>query len=132
MNDKVKKEVERLIKYYNLNCSIEEFKDKFNKWGLLSRYYTLSEDFIREFKDKINWGIISIFQNLSESFMREFQNKINWHYISIFRKSSKNFIKEFKDELELEQMLKRGIITKEFYNHLKNKKIVKRYEILDI
>jgi hypothetical protein len=28
MNDKVKKEVEKLIKELSLNCSVKEFKDK--------------------------------------------------------------------------------------------------------
>ena len=30
MNNEVKKEAEKIIKIYNLNCSIEEFKDKCN------------------------------------------------------------------------------------------------------
>jgi hypothetical protein len=33
----------------------------------------LSEDFIREFADKVDWTCISIYQDLSEEFRKEFQ-----------------------------------------------------------
>ncbi len=107
MNDKVKKEVEKLIKRQNLNCSIEEFKDK------------------------ADWYFISIYQYLSENFIREFQDKVDWIEISRHQKLSTNFIIEFKNKLDLENMLFHNKITQNFYNNLKYHK-VRRYEILDI
>jgi hypothetical protein len=53
MKNSVKKEVEKLIKYFELNCSIEEFKDEVN-WCYISYYQNLSKDFIREFQDKLD------------------------------------------------------------------------------
>ena len=38
----------------------------------------LSEDFIREFQDKVVWRYISEYQTLSEDFKEEFKDKINF------------------------------------------------------
>ena len=42
----------------------------------------LSEEYIREFQDKVNWHMISCYQTLSEELIREFQDKVDWYYIS--------------------------------------------------
>ena len=49
------------------------------QWEVISNSQKLSEDFIREFQDKVDWGAISIYPNLSEDFIREFQNKVRWY-----------------------------------------------------
>ena len=67
------------------------------QWSYISRYQELPEDFIREFKDKVDWCWISIYQKLSENFIREFKDKVDWFRISIYQKLSENFIREFKD-----------------------------------
>ena len=95
MKELVKQEIKNLIDYYNLNCSIEEFKDKVH-WGNISYSRTLSEDFIREFKDKMDWHNISCSQKLSEYFIREFKDKVYWYNIFIKQELSGCFIKEFK------------------------------------
>ena len=46
--------------------------------------------------DNVNWGYISIYQKLSENFIREFENKVVWHRISEYQTLSENFIREFK------------------------------------
>ena len=53
---RIKQEIERIMKEENLNCSVREFKDKVY-WDCISKYQKLSEDFIREFNLKIedNW-----------------------------------------------------------------------------
>ena len=53
MNKQIQNKVKKLIKELALNCSIDEFKDKVN-WNNISHSQKLSEDFIREFKDKID------------------------------------------------------------------------------
>ena len=58
MNQKIKNEIKKLIKEYNLNCSINEFQDKVHWWNI-SKNQTLSEDFIREFQDKVHWYWLS-------------------------------------------------------------------------
>jgi hypothetical protein len=44
----------------------------YSDWYRISRNCELSEDFIKEFKDKVNWCRISAFQYLSEEFLIEF------------------------------------------------------------
>lgn len=41
----------------------------------------LSENFIKEFKNKICWPVVSMCQTLSEDFIREFQDQVNWYFI---------------------------------------------------
>ena len=77
---------------------IREFKDKVN-WKYISEYQKLSEKFIREFKWKVDWICISKKQRLSERFIREFKNRVDWDMIFEYQKLSKEFKEEFKKEL---------------------------------
>jgi hypothetical protein len=58
-------------------------------------FQKLSEDFIREFKDRVDWYYISKCQKLSESFIREFQDKVDWDNILVYQKLFEEFKKEF-------------------------------------
>ncbi len=49
--------------------------------------------------DNLDWQDISYYYILSENFIREFQNKVNWYNISYAQKLSENFKKEFKHKL---------------------------------
>ena len=44
---------------------------KTRSWVWISSNQTLSEDFIREFKDELDWAGISYYQTLSEDFILE-------------------------------------------------------------
>jgi len=70
---------------------IREFADKVI-WYYISQYQILSEDFIREFKDRVNWEYISSYQKLSEAFIGEFKDKVSWYYISSNQMLSEDFI----------------------------------------
>ena len=94
MKKQVINEIEKLVKELNLNCIIEQFKEKVD-WNYISIHQKLSEDFIRECKEKVNWDIISIYQKLSEDFIHEFNIIIknsNWLY-----KSAENKLQEIKN-----------------------------------
>ena len=67
-----------------------------NDWDLISRYITLSEEFMDLYEDKINWNMVSKFQRLSEDFIRKYQDRLNWTYISTYQKLSEKFIIEFR------------------------------------
>ena len=57
-------------------------KDPDNQdWVKISHDEILSEDFMREFQDKVFWNIISWKQKLSENFIKEFQDKIDFYKI---------------------------------------------------
>ena len=51
------------------------------------------------------WGYISLNQTLTEDFIREFENKVNWRFISSNQKLSKGFIVEFSDKLNFKDLL---------------------------
>ena len=58
-------------------------KDPKNQdWHRISWKMKLSEDFIREFQDKVFWNAISNYQKLSEHFIIEYQDKINSNCLS--------------------------------------------------
>ena len=82
---------------------IREFKNRVN-WRYVSSNQKLSEDFIREFQNKVDWVNVSIFQKLSEDFIREFQNEVDWEYICKFQKLSENFINEFRCQVHWEHI----------------------------
>jgi hypothetical protein len=104
MKKSVEEEVRYLIKELDLNCSVEEFKNKVDWWDI-SEYQKLSEGFIREFKDKVIWINISAYQKLSEGFIREFKDKVIWINISASQKLSENFIQEFKLKIDPDNWL---------------------------
>jgi len=93
-------------KYQDLSENfIREFKDKLD-WTNISYHQKISEDFIRKFTGRINWYHISSSQNLSEDFIREFQDKLYWTTLSINQILSEDFIREFKHKLNNEQQNK--------------------------
>ena len=75
-------------KYYNPEFDWEDFE--------LYADNILFENFIREFKDKVDWYYISEYQKLSEDFIREFKDNVNWKFITKYQKLTKAFIREFK------------------------------------
>ena len=87
-------------------CLGTDYKDIITnkQWEDISKHQKLSEDFIREFQDKVCWLLISKYQKLSESFIREFQHKVDWVFISVYQKLSNEFIEEFKDRLDLNRI----------------------------
>ena len=42
----------------------------------MSSEQKLSEDFIREFQDKVDWNKVSMYQKLSDDFIIEFQDRL--------------------------------------------------------
>ena len=74
----------------------------YDAWRLISKHQSLSEDFIREFKDRVDWVSISSYQHLSEDFIREFKDRVDWDSISANQHLSEDFIREFEDKVEWE------------------------------
>ena len=102
-----------------MHLTLEELKSKYPDifseyssvneidWRFISDNFRLSEEFIREFSDKVNWYNISYSQKLSEDFIREFKDKVNWSYISVYHKLSEEFCEEFN--------IKSNILNSIFY-----------------
>jgi hypothetical protein len=132
IRDNIKNEIQNIIKEYELNCSIIEFR-KIDNWYNFSNYKYLSEDFIREFQDEVSWTTISINQKLSEPFIKEFQYKVNWEYISRYQKLSEDFIREFKDKVDWTYISKYQNLSEAFIREFKDKvnwEIISEYQNL--
>jgi len=90
-------------------------------WTNLATTQKLSEDFMREFQNKLPWYLISSCQKLSEDFIREFQDKVDWETISFRQELSEEFILEFKDKLDLQLVKDYQVnISRDFINKLIN------------
>ena len=99
---------------------IREFKDKV-VWRWISIYQRLSEDFIREFKDKVDWYNISKYQYLSEDFIREFFDRVDWDYISTYQHLSEDFIREFQHKVDWNRVSQYQRLSKEFIEEFKDR-----------
>lgn len=63
-------------------------------WYSVSRNQKLSEDFIRDYSEKLNWEYITSSQELSEDFVIEFSDKIYWYDYSANKKLSKRILEK--------------------------------------
>ena len=99
---------------------IREFKYKVD-WDYISEFQNLSEDFIREHKDKVDWDYISVYQKLSEDFIREFQDMVDWIAISKFQYLSEDFIREFQDMVNWYSISARQKLSEDFIREFQDK-----------
>ena len=90
-------------------------------WHYISIRKNLSENFIREFKDKVYWIEISYYQNLSENFIREFQYSVTWSYISERQKLSEEFIREFRNRVDWDNISKYQKLSENFIKKFQNR-----------
>jgi hypothetical protein len=80
---------------------------------------------------KVRWGLVSYRTNLTEDFMREFQDKLDWPTLSTRQEFSYQFIKEFKDKLDFDMLIRQGTITPRRVRELFREKVT-IHELLDI
>ena len=99
---------------------IREFQDKVH-WNCISVYQHLSEEFIRGFKDDVVWNLISIYQHLSEAFIREFKDRVDWDSISANQHLSEDFIREFEDKVEWECISECQHLSEDFIREFKDR-----------
>jgi hypothetical protein len=64
------------------------------QWFLTSRYTPLTEEFIREFADKLDWAEISRKYEFCDNFLIEFKNHILWDTFLIYRPVGFSILKE--------------------------------------
>lgn len=121
--------------HYNLDEDfVREFKDKINFEYL--QYNAFSESFLDEFQDRIYWCSVpcSIHQQLSDNFIIKYQDKLNWNAISFFKNNfSEEFIEKFKDkiswiDLSLNKTIPENIIRR-YKTHLNLSIILKRQNL---
>ena len=59
---------------------------------ILAGVQFLTENFIRDYQDKLDWMRVCIKQNLSESFMMEMEDRVLWNYAAENQKMTESFI----------------------------------------
>ena len=70
------------------------------KWSTVSRFYQLSEDFMREFSEDLHWHFISENQrSLSVEFLRDFEDKIEWRTFTSYNRYKVEIIEAFKHKM---------------------------------
>lgn len=75
---------------------LDEFKDKIN-WKSFTRYSkSMNEHIARKYKDLIDWDAISYKKYLSDDFIEEFAHRINWRVLWKYRKVDEDFLRRFK------------------------------------
>jgi hypothetical protein len=99
---------------------IRELKDKMD-WESVSICAKLSENCIREFQKELHWKMMSQHQNLSESFIREFQNKVDWVKVSKHQNLSESFIVEFQNKVDWKKISKHQNLSESFIVEFQNK-----------
>ena len=92
----------------------------YQNWRALSKYNGLTEEFIREFQDKVHWDCISIYQHLSEEFIREFKDDVVWNLISIYQHLSEDFIREFKERVDWDGISANQHLSEDFIREFAN------------
>jgi hypothetical protein len=71
-------------------------------WNTICTKYELTEEFIREFQDKLTnkcWKYIAIYNKLNEAFIEEFKDKFNWYLINKHQVLSKEFLNKHKSDI---------------------------------
>ena len=99
---------------------IRNNKDKVDWYQILESQH-LSEDFIREFKDRINWHRLLKNQKLSEPLIRENTELLNWTTVSMYQRLSENFIGEFQDRVNWIQISSKQSLSEDFIRKYKDK-----------
>ena len=79
MNEKVKKEFDKIVKELKLSANTSDFTNY--DWSCISRFQDLSGEFIMEFKNKVDWFEISRYQILSDSFIILNRDKLDLGYL---------------------------------------------------
>jgi phage anti-repressor protein len=120
MTKELKKEIKRIIKELELNCSIKKFKDNVD-WICISQYQKLSEEFIEKFQDKVDWYDISKYQKLSEEFIEKFKNNVDWICISKYQHLSETFIEKFQNKVDWDYISAYQKLSETFIEKFKNK-----------
>jgi hypothetical protein len=82
--------------------------NEFIEWDVISRTVKLSEDFIREYADKVWWFYISKYQTLSEELIKDQLVNLDKYVLSRYQKLSNEFILEYFDILHPNMLLENG------------------------
>lgn len=102
-------------------------------WFDIFEYHKLSENFIRKYVEQYDndiWSVISKYQTLSEDFIIEFKDKVDWYDISGKQKFSEEFALKFHNELDWSLIIRRKLFLLDFY--IQNMNFLTNEELSDL
>ena len=100
---------------------IRENEDKF-VWAFLSSCQSgFSEEFLNEYKEKLNMNTITFRFQLTEDFIRKNIELLNWKTLSHTQALSDEFIDDFSDKIEWECLSMNSYLTKDMIRKYKDK-----------
>jgi len=108
---------------------IRDFRD-YVTWDWITVKQIMSDEFIEEFKDRILWDHLCKYKKLSEDFMRKYRDKINWTMASKYQNMSLGFMKEFKSYINWNQIFQnQKIKNSKFIEEFKDKITISELKI---
>jgi hypothetical protein len=113
------------IVYEYQNCSSNFIDNMYIKFpnitidfNIISKYQTLSMDFISKYADKLNWKLLSEHQKLSEQIIEKFHDKVYWKYISQHQHLREQFIRKHIKLLDIKLLIKYGNLPNELISFI--------------
>ena len=102
--------IEKTHKYLQFDSTSE-------KWCFIFEYNIVPETFLHKYSSEFDsevWSVVSAFQELSEDFMCEYKDKLDWEEISQNQRFSKEFATRFKDKIEWTHVITRQMFDFDF------------------
>lgn len=98
---------------------------KNKQWVNISHFQSLSESFIREYKDYVKWSSICVTSKLSIKFMIEFADRLAWEEVCHFQNLTSEFMDQFAKKIKWDtvckyQYLRPAFIEKHFKDLCRN------------
>lgn len=94
-----------------------DFDTNAEKWVFIFEYNQVSEELLRKYSSEFDrevWCVVSALQVLSDDFMCEFKDKLNWGEVSQNQQFSEEFAIRFKLLLEWDVVICRRLFTFDF------------------
>ncbi len=75
MKESVKEDIKNIIRFLKVDWKVEEFRDKVVNWWYFSSHLRLQEDFIYEFKDKLDIEILINRELITQKRLKELEKE---------------------------------------------------------
>ena len=83
-------------------------------WNIIVQNQKLSEEFMREFKDKLDMLCVGTSQIMSEKFIEEMKDKLAFKTVARYHRLSEEFIRKHNDEMDWKYISKDQDMSESF------------------
>jgi len=102
------KEIIIYMDFFDFDIEKDNIEFKFN----LSKYQTLSNEFMNKYKSKINWEVASKYQVLNKRNIIILKKEVNWENIKEFQELEEASMRHFKENIDWAKYIEFGHINK--------------------